>query len=80
MPVGVVERRGHLGGDPHGVGHGQLFLPGEPVAQRFTGHEGHDVEEEGVRLAGIEKGEDVRVLEVGRELDLGEEPLGPDDR
>ena len=40
--------------------------------------ERHDVEEAAVRLARVEQREDVRVLEVGGELDLGEEPLGAD--
>ncbi|CAN5836379.1 hypothetical protein BH24GEM1_BH24GEM1_30080 [soil metagenome] len=36
VPVGVVQRRGHLPGDPQGIGHGELLLPGEPVAQRLA--------------------------------------------
>ena len=40
--------------------------------------EGHDVEQEAVGLARVEERQDVRVLEVGGELDLGQEPLGAD--
>ena len=79
VPVGVVERRGHLGGDPHRVGHGELLLPVEPAPERLALDEGHDVEEEAVGLARVEQREDVRVLQVGGELDLGQEPLGADD-
>ena len=79
VPVRVVERRGDLGGDSHRVGHGQLLLPVEPVRSDLALDERHDVEEEAVDLAGVEQREDVRVLEVGGELDLGQEPLGADD-
>ena len=80
VAVGVVERRGDLGGDPHRVGHGELLLPVHPVAQRLPLDERHDVEEVAVGLARVEQRQDVRVLQVGRELDLGQEPLGADDR
>ena len=91
VPVGVVESAGHLGGDAHCVGNGELLLAGEPVAQRFSLHKRHDVVEErlgqtvrrpvgpSVRHATIKQGQDMRVLQVGRGLDLGEEPLRADD-
>ena len=78
LPVGVVERRGHLGGDPDGVGDGELLLAVEPVAQRLAVDERHDVEQVAVGLARVEQRQDVRVLEVGGELDLGQEALGAD--
>ena len=78
VPVGVVQRRGDLGGDPDRVGHGELLLPVEPAPERLPLDEGHDVEEEAVGLARVEQRQDVRVLEVGGELDLGQEPLGAD--
>ena len=78
VPVGVVERAGHLGGDPDRVGDGELLLAVEPVAQRLALDERHDVEQVAVGLARVEQRQDVRVLEVGGELDLGQEPLGAD--
>ncbi len=80
VAVGVIEGGGHFGRDPHRVGHRELLLPIEPGPEGFSFHEGHHVEEEGVGLARIEEGKNVRVLKVGGELDLGEKALGPDDR
>ena len=78
VAVGVVERRGHFGRDPDRVGDRELLLAGEPVAQGLALDVGHDVEEVAVGLARVEQGQDVGVLEVGRQLDLGQEPLGAD--
>ena len=78
VAVRVVERGGDLAGDPDRVVDRELLLPVEPVAQRLALDERHDVEEEAVGLARVEQREDVRVLEVGGELDLGQEPLGAD--
>ena len=79
VPVRVVEGVGHLAGDADRVVHRELLLAVEPVAQRLALDEGHDVEEVAVGLARVEQRKDVRVLQIGGELDLGEEPLGPDD-
>ena len=86
MAVGVVERRGDFGGDPHGVGDGKLLLTAQPVAKRFPFDERHDVVEEGFScrptssVAAVEQGEDVRMLQVGDGLDLTQKPLGADHR
>ena len=80
VPVGVVERGGYLDRDPDRLGDGELLLPAEPGPERLTLDEGHDVEEESVGLPRVEEGEDVGVLEIGGQLDLGQEPLGADDR
>ena len=79
LAVGVVERTRDLDGDPHRVGHRQLLLPADPVADRLALDIRHHVEEEAVGLAAVEKGEDVRMLKIGGGRDLGEEPLGADD-
>jgi hypothetical protein len=78
VAVGVVQGVGHLGGDPDGVGHRQLLLPIEALPERLALDERHHVEQEAVGLARVEQGQDVRVLQVGGELDLGQEALGPD--
>jgi hypothetical protein len=49
VAVSVVERRGHLGGDPHRVAHGELLLPVEPSPEALAFDEGHGVEEESLR-------------------------------
>ena len=79
VTVRVVERPGHLASDPDGVGHRKLLLAMETVAERLPLDHRHDVEEERVGLSRIVEREDVRVLEIGGGLDLGEKPLGTDD-
>ena len=58
---------------------GSCFSRFSRLAERLPLDERHDVEEVAVGLARVEQRQDVRVLEVGGELDLGEEPLGADD-
>ena len=43
-------------------------------------HIGHDVEQEPLRLAAVEERQQVGVLQVGGDADLGEEPLGAQHR
>ena len=78
VAVRVVQRARHLGGDAHRVRHRELLFPVHPVADRFAFDVRHHVEEEPVGLPTVEEGEDMRVLEVGRGLDLAQEPLGAD--
>ena len=80
VPVRVVERVGDLARDPHRVVDRELLLAVEPVAERLALDERHDVVEEAVGLARVEQREDVRMLQIGGELDLGEEPLGAEHR
>src|SRR5262249_47578432 len=56
-----------------------LLLAVEPGAKGLTLHEGHHIKEEGIGFARVEQRQDVRVLQVGRQLDLSQEPLGADD-
>ena len=79
MAVGVVERRRRLGRDPQGVGHRELLLATDPVADRLPLYERHDIVEETVGVPRVDQAEDVGVLQVGRRLDLGQEPLRADD-
>ncbi len=74
--VGRAERVRHLVGDLQRVVHRQHGLARDAVAQRLARDERHHVVEEAVRLAGIEQAEDVRMVELGGELDLSLEPLG----
>ncbi len=78
--VGVLQRVGHFLGDPHRVVNRELLLPAEAVAEGFSLDEGHHVEDGALHLAGIEQRQDMRVLQIGRRLDLGQEPLGADHR
>ena len=67
----VVQRRGDLGRDAHGVGHGQLLLAREPLAKRDDLDERHHLEQQSVGFSRIEQRKDVRMLQGRRRLDLG---------
>ena len=79
LAVGVVQRGRDLPRQPQGLVHRELLLPGQPRPQRFAGDVGHDVVEQSVGLARVDQAEDVRVLEVGGDLDLAEEALAAED-
>ena len=70
-------RRGHR--DVHRIVDRELPLARQPRTQRLAVDVGHDVEQEPpvriARLAGVEQREDVRVLEIRRDANLGEEPI-----
>src|SRR5256714_14643479 len=72
----VLERARDLGRDPYGVDDWQLPFPREPGAQRLTIDVGHHVKQQPALAAGVEERQDVRVLQVRRELDLLEKALG----
>ena len=74
--VRVVERAGDLARDAQRVGHRQLPLAVEPVAQGLALDERHREPELAVGLARVEHGEDVRMLQPRGEPDLALEALG----
>ncbi len=74
--VRVIERARSLGRDAKGVFERELALTPEPVAQRLALDEGHREPQLSGRFAGVEHGQDVRMLEPGGEVDLTLEPLG----
>ena len=78
--VGVLERTGDLRGKAHRLIHGKLLLTVDPVPEGLALDIGHDVEEEAVGFTGIEERQDVWMLQVGRDLDLGQEAFGSDHR
>ena len=74
-PEGV----GDLQGEPDGVVEGELLLPVDPRPQRLALDVGHDVVEDAGavgELSRVEERQDVGMMEVGRDVDLAEEPLG----
>ena len=77
--MGVVERGGDLAREPEGLLHRELSVAAQARAQRFPGDEGHDVVEQAVGLARVDQAEDMGVLEVGGDLDLGEEAGAAED-
>ena len=64
--VGVVERVGHLPGEPDRILDRKLALAPEPLAQALALDVRHGVPEEPAGLAGVEDGQDVRMLRAGR--------------
>jgi hypothetical protein len=61
--VGILERAGHVGRDAHRVLHAELRLAVELRPQRLAVDERHHIIEETVGGAGIEEGQDVRMLQ-----------------
>jgi hypothetical protein len=80
VPVGIVQRVGHLGGDPDRLLDAQLGFPVELAPEGLPLDVRHHVEEETVGAAGIEQRQDVGVLQRCGGLDLHHEPLGPEHR
>jgi hypothetical protein len=68
--VGVVECLGHIGGDVDSVSDRKLMLSVEAILQRVAFHVGHHIEEKAVGFAGVVQWKDMRMLEVGGDLDF----------
>lgn len=69
-----------LAGDVERIVHGQLFLPTYAIRQALALDERHNVVHHAVRLARIEQGEDVGVLELPGNRYLAHEPFAADRR
>src|SRR4029079_10789162 len=63
-------------GDPHRLVDAKLLLALESRAKGLALHVRHDVVKQPIRLTRIKQREKVRVLQVGRDADLAQEPLG----
>ena len=74
LAMGIVECPRDRRRDGDRVTERKLRLPFEPAPERLALDVGHDVEEDIADRAGIEQRDDVRVLEVGRDSDLLQEP------
>src|SRR5690349_8634850 len=78
--VCVLERVSDFASDPNGVVDRKLTLARQPVAQRLAFDEGHHVVQQAVAFSRVVQRHDVRMLEIGGGLDLGEEPLAAERR
>ena len=78
LAVGVVEGGRDFPGEPQRVVHRELPLPAQPGPERFPGDVGHHVVEQAVGVTRVDQPQDVGMLEVGRDLDLGQEALPAD--
>src|ERR1035437_2985606 len=73
--VGVGEGVGDVAQNAERLGNRQLVLFGETRAERLAGDERHGVVEQAVLGARAEERNDMRMLKLGRELDLALEAL-----
>ena len=78
MVVRVGERIGHLAREMHRGLDRHLPLAIHPLPQRLAFDQGHDVVQQPLHGAGVVERQDVRVMQSGGGLDLGEEALGPE--
>ena len=76
MPVRVVERARDGRGDVHRVVHRELLLALEARAQALALDVRHDVEQQTIGLARVEQREQVGMLQVSRDANLTQEPVG----
>ena len=76
MSVGVVERARDLPRNRESFFQPKLLFAGELRPKRFPTHERQDVPDEAVVRAGLDQGEDVRMIELRADADLLEEALG----
>ncbi len=76
VAVRVAQGVGHLPADLERLLERELPLALEPLPQRLTLDERHDVVEEAGGFAGVVEGQDVGVAQARREANLPEKPLG----
>jgi hypothetical protein len=82
--VGVAQRVRHFPRDLEGVAHRELLLPMQAVAQGFALDQGHDVIQGGRAFrrrdfSAVQQGQDVGMVQLGRDGDFAQEALGPQD-
>ena len=75
LGVRVRERADHVAQDAHRLRDRQLALAADPGPEGLARDERHDEVGQPVGFAGGEQGHDVRMLELGGELDLAPEPV-----
>ena len=80
VAVRIVERARHCARQADRLVDGELLLTLQARAERFAGHIRHDVEEQPFRLARVEERQEMRVLQVRGDANLGKKPLGPEER
>jgi hypothetical protein len=75
LAVRVVERCPYVAGDAQRFVHRHAPPTDQPIAQRAIRHVGSHVVQRAVRVAGVDEGQDVRMGESCRDVDLAQEPL-----
>ena len=80
LGMSIPQRIGYALGDCDGFFDWELAVPDQLLPQRLALDVGHDVVQEAVGFTGVDQCQDVGMIELGRDLDFVEEPLGPNDR
>src|SRR5262245_1480433 len=75
LTVRIFQRAGQGQGYVHRLVDRQLLLAIEPGTQRLSLDIRHYVIEQSVRTTGVEQRQEVRVLQVGRDPNLGQESV-----
>ena len=75
-PVGVGQRLGHFPGEPHRFVHRQLSVALKAFAEGLALDVGHHVVEDPPGLARVVHRQDMRMGELGGDLDFTQKPLG----
>src|SRR4029078_13351863 len=70
MRVRGTERVGNLAPRRNPIGNRQLSVARQPLAQRLTRDERHDVKQQPTRFAAVEQRKNVWMLQLRRRLDL----------
>jgi len=78
--VGIVERKCGLARNAERVLKRELPFANKPGPQALAFDEGHGEPQLASCFAGVEDGEDMRMLEPGREMDLASKPVRPESR
>lgn len=73
----IIQRIEHFASDSDPLVNGKLRLSAEPIPETLALQKGHDVVQDATGLPGVEQGENVRMLELGGDPDLPQEPLAP---
>jgi len=76
LGVGVVQGVGEQGDQANNVFDRQLAFALQPRAQGLTLYVRHDVVQEAVSCPAVEQRQQVGMLQIGGDLDLGQEPIG----
>ncbi len=76
VSVGEIEGRGDRAGDAQRFIERQLALPPEALAEALSFDIRHHVIEEAIGFPRVDQGQDMGMLELRREADLAQEPLG----
>ncbi len=78
--MGGAEGVRHFACDLQGILNGKLFLPVQPIPEGFALDVGHDVIKETASFPRVVKRQDMRVMQLGGDLDLTQKPFGAEGR